>query len=74
MKSPSTYNRTTDGVTEVLHNVRLVMWVTFLSDELKLITQQRAYPFWSFGAEVGGYIGMFLGISFMQVQTSSIYH
>ena len=26
-----------------------------------------AYPVWSFGAEVGGYIGMFLGISFMQV-------
>ena len=46
------------------------MWLTFLSDELKLISQERAYQFWSLGAEVGGYIGMFLGISFMQVQTT----
>ena len=43
------------------------MWITFLSDELKLIREEMAYPFWSFGAEVGSYIGMFLGISFMQV-------
>ena len=47
--------------------MKLDLWITFLSDELKLINQERAYPFWSFGAEVGGYIGMFLGISFMQV-------
>ena len=63
-----TFNKTTDGVTERLYNINLDLWITFLSDELKLIRQVIAYPFWSFGAEVGGYIGMFLGISFMQVR------
>ena len=63
-----TFNKTTEGVMEILYNIKLDLWITFLSDELKLIKQEIAYPFWSFGAEVGGYIGMFLGISFMQVR------
>ena len=67
-----TFNKTTDGVTERLYNINLDLWITFLSDELKLIRQVIAYPFWSFGAEVGGYIGMFLGISFMQVRVESM--
>ena len=66
-----TFNKTTDGVREILYNIKLDLWITFLSDELKLIKQEIAYPFWSFGAEVGGYIGMFLGISFMQVRVES---
>ena len=60
-----------DGVTARLFNIKLDLWIIFLSDELKLIKQVIAYPFWSFGAEVGGYIGMFLGISFMQVKVKS---
>ena len=60
-----------DGVTARLFNIKLDLWIIFLSDELKLIKQVIAYPFWSFGEEVGGYIGMFLGISFMQVKVKS---
>ena len=66
-RSQLTYNVTAEGETSLLYNIKQDLWVTFQSDELKLITQAEAYPFWSFGAEVGGYIGMFLGVSFMQV-------
>ena len=38
----------------------------------RIVLFYQAYPFWSFGAELGGYVGMFLGISFMQVQRKSL--
>ena len=41
--------------------------IIFVSEEIKFVYQEKAYPFWSFGAEVGGYVGMFLGYSIMQV-------
>ena len=31
------------------------------------IKQIQTYPLWSSGAELGGYTGMFLGVSLMQV-------
>ena len=41
--------------------------IIFDSEEIKFVYQEKAYPFWSFGAEVGGYVGMFLGYSIIQV-------
>ena len=60
-------NKTVNGVTKKFYKLKLEYWITFLMDEIKLVTQIQAYPLWSFGAELGGYIGMFLGISLMQV-------
>lgn len=55
------------GERRELFDIELEFWITFVMDEIKLVKQEQAYPFWSFGAELGGYVGMFLGISFMQV-------
>ena len=55
------------GLERELFDIELEFWITFMMDEIKLVKQEQAYPFWSFGAELGGYVGMFLGISFMQV-------
>ena len=41
--------------------------VSYLIDEIKIVKQVQTYPLWSFGAELGGYIGMFLGVSLLQV-------
>jgi hypothetical protein len=41
--------------------------IIFDLEEIKFVYQEKAYPFWSFGAEVGGYVGMFLGYSVIQV-------
>ena len=43
------------------------MHVKFIPDDLKFVTQQPAYPVWSLGAEIGGYLGMFLGYSLLQL-------
>ena len=34
---------------------------------ISFLPKEKSYPFWSFLAEVGGYVGMFLGASVMQV-------
>ena len=57
-----------EGKNVTLYNIDLEFWIIFLMDEIKLVKQVQAYPLWSFGAELGGYIGMFLGISLMQVK------
>ena len=41
--------------------------IVFDSEEVKFVYQEKAYPFWSFGAEIGGYVGMFLGYSINQL-------
>ena len=61
------YNRTVDGVERTLHDIELLFIVIFDSEEIKFVYQEKAYPFWSLGAEVGGYVGMFLGYSIMQL-------
>ena len=50
-----------------LFHLHPIFFFKFKSDEIKLTTQYQAYPLKSFLAEIGGYVGMFLGISFMQV-------
>ena len=56
-----------DGKNETVYSFLSNFWFIFSSDEIKIVTQEQAYPLKSFIAEIGGYIGMFLGISFMQV-------
>ena len=56
-----------NGETKTVHDISLDVWVIFLMDEIKLVKQIQTYPLWSFGAELGGYTGMFLGVSLMQV-------
>ena len=65
---------TVNGKKKTVHDISLDVWVTFLMDEIKLVKQIQTYPLWSFGAELGGYTGMFLGVSLMQVtlQNSNI--
>ena len=58
---------TLNGERRTVHDISLDVWVTFLMDEIKLVKQIQTYPLWSFGAELGGYTGMFLGVSLMQV-------
>ena len=50
-----------------VYDIELNLVVIFESEEIKFVYQGKAYPFWSFGAEVGGYVGMFLGYSIIQV-------
>ena len=52
---------------KTVYDISLDIWVIFLMDEIKLVKQIQTYPLWSFGAELGGYTGMFLGVSLMQV-------
>ena len=61
------YNRTVDGVTKTLYDIGLNLILIFDSEEIKFVYQEKAYPFWSFGAEVSSYVGMFLGYSIIQV-------
>ena len=56
-----------NGERKTVHDISLDVWVIFLMDEIKLVKQIQTYPLWSFGAELGGYTGMFLGVSLMQV-------
>ena len=56
-----------DGVIKSLFDIGFDLDIIFDSEEIKFVYQERAYPFWSFGAEVGGYVGMFLGYSIIQV-------
>ena len=58
---------TVNGEKKTVHDISLDVWVIFLMDEIKLVKQIQTYPLWSFGAELGGYTGMFLGVSLMQV-------
>ena len=51
----------------MLYDIVLNLVVIFDLEEIKFVYQEKAYPFWSLGAEVGGYVGMFLGYSVMQV-------
>ena len=43
------------------------MRIIFPSTKIKYVTQQKSYPIVSLYAEVGGYIGMFLGYSLLQM-------
>ena len=54
-------------MTQTWHDIKLELRISFASEDMKFVHQEKAYPFWSFGAEVGGYVGMFLGFSVMQV-------
>ena len=56
-----------NGERKTVHDISLDVWVIFLMDEIKLVKQIQTYPLWSFGAELGGYTGMFLGVSLLQV-------
>ena len=56
-----------NGKNVTLYYFNPEFWIYFLTDEIKIVSQEQAYTLKSFLAEVGGYIGMFLGISFMQV-------
>ena len=47
--------------------VELKLIIRFLPEEVKYVSQKPAYPMWSLGAEIGGYLGMFLGYSLLQV-------
>ena len=64
---PISYNKTVDGVTKTLYDIKMELVIIFDLEEIKFVYQEKAYPFWSFGAEVGGYVGMFLGYSVIQV-------
>ena len=61
-----------NGERKTVHDISLDVWVIFLMDEIKLVKQIQTYPLWSFGAELGGYTGMFLGVSLMQVHNFAI--
>ena len=50
-----------------LYNIGFNLVITFDTEEVKFVYQEKAYPFWSFWAEVGGYVGMFLGYSIIQL-------
>ena len=51
----------------MLYNINLKLKLKFIPEDLKFVTQQQAYPIWSLGAEIGGYLGMFLGYSLLQL-------
>ena len=51
----------------ILYDIGFNLVVIFDLEEIKFVYQEKAYPFWSLGAEVGGYVGMFLGYSIMQL-------
>ena len=55
------------GVVTTFYKISLKMFIKFIPDDLKFVTQQPAYPVWSLGAETGGYLGMFLGYSLLQL-------
>ena len=55
------------GVLHILYNINLTLKLKFIPEDLKFVTQQRAYPIWSLGAEIDGYLGMFLGYSLLQL-------
>ena len=59
--------RLINGKNVTLYHLHPIFFFNFKSDEIKIVTQEQAYPLTSFLAEIGGYIGMFLGISFVQV-------
>ena len=48
-------------------NRSLSLRIYFPSKKLKYVTQRQAYGFGNFGADVGGYIGMFLGYSLLHI-------
>ena len=59
--------KSVEGVLRVLYNIKLKLTIKFIPEDLKFVTQQPAYPIWSLGAEIGGYLGMFLGYSMLQL-------
>ena len=49
------------------HQISVRITINFQSEMIKFLSQHQVYTIGNFGAEVGGYVGMFLGYSLLQL-------
>jgi hypothetical protein len=49
------------------YQISLRITINFPSEKIKILSQHQDYTLGNFGAEVGGYVGMLLGYSLLQL-------